>query len=137
MNPSRDLAKYLLFVLSGAPACAEREPQPTQTPADENENLRERKADRDREFATPPGDRESCEYSLTNYCFAPGELQKILKDCKEPKSNDDNGCLALASYRACSKTIVDGPRMENGQCCYSSCQPPALPGGRPLMTCGT
>src|SRR5262245_23518074 len=125
MTPSRRLRNYLLLALGVVgSACAGRDTEPTHTPSDDSESLRSRDAERDREFATPPGDRKACEYELQQYCFAPGELEKILKDCKSEKSNDDHGCLTLASYRACSPTIVDGPRLENGRCCYSTCQPP-------------
>src|SRR5687767_14041270 len=110
MSTTRALRRYLLLTLATAWACADREPVHPHPP-DENEDLRPKNSGQDRRFATPPDENgnQTCKYELEQYCFAPGELQKILKGCTAQKSDDGDGCLSLASYKACSSSIVSGP----------------------------
>jgi len=74
------------------------------------------------------------------YCVAPrtAPVGHQLPPDPASLSYDGNGCLAGSDHaHGCTgKTALSGPRFDNGQCCYTMCQGPVPPCGRPLMVEG-
>lgn len=80
------------------------------------------------------------------YCLAPrtrppsfGNVPAPPPGAHDPTAYDKNGCVARSSVpTSCSgMTLVSGPDLRKGQCCYDVCQGPVPPCGRPFVIEGS
>jgi len=87
--------------------------------------------------AAPADDDARCPSNAPKqaYCLAPF-TQPPANIPPVPLPFDSRGCLARRDFHdSCGgvREVLEGPRFEHGQCCFTVCQGTALPCGRPLL----
>ncbi len=93
----------------------------------------------------PPTPRPAWCKTTTRYCLTPRtppptHMKPLPRAPGEPDPTvyDARGCVPRSGVpTSCSgMTLLNGPTLRGGQCCYDACQGPVPPCGRPLVVLG-